>query len=221
MASACRRLHARGLLAGAEGNISVRLADGDLLVTPSGVDKGTIKGEDILHLEMLGAEYPRRALDHEAHRARRDNPRRPSSELGMHRACYDARHDVFAVVHAHPPAATGLATAGHSLPGDVLPELPVVVGPVALVPYARPGTPALGDAMKPFLPGHDAFLLANHGVTTVGVTLEEALLRLETVEQAARILVVARLLGGERRLTPEEAEVLGTLRVRPQSSSYE
>ena len=130
----------------------------------------------------------------------------------MHRACYAARGDVRAVVHAHPPAASGFATAGISLPADVLPELPVVVGPVALVPYGRPGTPALEQAMAPFLGAHEAFLLANHGVTTVGRTLEDALLRMESVEQAARILLVARLLGGEQRLDGSEAAALARLR---------
>ncbi|HYW32243.1 MAG TPA: class II aldolase/adducin family protein [Gemmatimonas sp.] len=221
MADACRRLHARGLLAGAEGNISVRLPDGSLLVTPSGVDKAEITASDILHLHSDGTAYHAGTLAGESSVNRRDIARRPSSELGMHRACYDARTDVFAVVHAHPPAATGLGTAGQTLPADVLPELPVIVGPVAMVPYGRPGTPALGEAMAPFLRGHDAFLLANHGVTTVGGTLKEALLRLETVEQAARILVVARLLGGERRLEPDEARALASLRTGPESSFNE
>jgi L-fuculose-phosphate aldolase len=129
----------------------------------------------------------------------------------MHLACYAARADVQAVVHAHPPVATGFATAGQGIPADVLPEIPVVVGPVALVPYGRPGTPALAAAMVPYLATHEVFLLANHGVTTVGRSLTDALLRLESVEQAARILAVARLLGGERRLPPGEAAALASL----------
>lgn len=206
IAAACRRLHARGLLAGAEGNISVRLADGSLLVTPSAVDKGTIRGEAMLHLggPERHEEPPRPSVGAPS----RDSARRPSSELEMHLRCYAARPEIGAVVHAHPPAATAFATAGRPLPADVLPELPVVVGPVALVPYGRPGTPALGDAMAPFLAGHDAFLLANHGVTTVGRTLTDALLRMETVEQGARILLGAALLGGARALDPAEAEAL-------------
>lgn len=216
IASACRRLHARGLLAGAEGNISVRLPSGELLVTPSGVDKASITGPQVLRLYADGTLHHEQlaARPHGDTRAG-DMRARPSSELGMHLACYHARGDACAVVHAHPPAATGFATAGLSIPGDVLPELPVVVGPVALVPYARPGTPALGDAMLPFLAAHDVFLLANHGVTVVGVTLEAALLKLETVEQAARILVVARLLGGTRSLGTTESLALSALFARP------
>lgn len=212
LAAACRRLHARGLLAGAEGNLSCRLPDGDLLVTASGVDKGAIDHTHVLrvhadgtpcHEERGGAPLG----DHPA----RDTPRRPSSELGMHLACYAARADVQAIVHAHPPAATGFAAAGIAIPADVLPELPVVVGPIALVPYGRPGTAALADAMRPFLPAHEVFLLANHGVTVVGRSIEDALLRMESVEQSARILAVARLLGGVRSLPPSEAAALASL----------
>lgn len=222
IASACRRLHARGLLAGAEGNVSVRLPAGDLLVTPSNVDKATISPEQIvrvyadgtLHHEQLEWGPPG---DGDAG----DRTARASSELGMHVRCYAARSDVHAVVHAHPPAATGFATAGLTIPADVLPELPVVVGPIALVPYARPGTGALAEAMGPFLSGHEAFLLANHGVTALGRSLEHAVLRMETVEQAARILLVARMLGGEQRLASAEAAHLAALYRSPIAEGYE
>jgi len=215
LAAACRRLHARGLLAGAEGNLSCRLPDGDLLVTASGVDKGTIDHTDVLRVHADGTlchEERRDAVPRDA--PARDTARRPSSELGMHLACYAARADVQAIVHAHPPAATGFAAAGLPIPADVLPELPVVLGPIALVPYGRPGTPALADAMRPFLAAHDVFLLANHGVTAVGRSIEEALLRMESVEQSARILAVARLLGGAQSLPPSEAAVLASLHPR-------
>lgn len=193
--------------------MSVRLDDGDLLVTRTGVDKRTITGADVLRVHGVGPLHHDRATPGSSRDdGGRDITRRPSSEVGMHRACYAARGDVRAVVHAHPPAASGFATAGIGLPSDVLPELPVVVGPVALVPYGRPGTPALEQAMGPFLRSHEAFLLANHGVTTVGRTLEDAVLRMESVEQAARILLVARLLGGEQRLAGSEAAALAQLR---------
>lgn len=216
IAAACRRLHARGLLAGAEGNVSVLLANGDLLITRTGVDKATMSGADVVTMHAGGSVHHDRGADHSPRDVTgRDITTRPSSEVGMHRACYAARGDVRAVVHAHPPVASGFATAGVGLPADVLPELPVVVGPVALVPYGRPGTPALELAMAPFLAAHEAFLLANHGVTTLGSTLDDALLRMESVEQAARIILVARLLGGEQRLDREEAFELAARRVAP------
>ena len=218
IAEACRRLHARGLIAGAEGNISVRLNTGELLITPAGVDKATITGARIVRVPAAGN------LRHDGVERLRVDTRsaelqdRPSSEMGMHRACYAMRADVGAVVHAHPPAATGFATAGVALPPDVLPELPVIVGSVALVPYARAGTPDLAAALTPFLAASNAFLLSNHGVTTVGATLEEAMLRMETVEQAARIILAARLLGGERRLSVTDMQGFASSRKREPSA---
>lgn len=216
LALACRRLHARGLLAGAEGNLSVRLSDDTLLVTASGVDKAGVGTAQVLRVwwrvtdgvPELTSACP---VHDGAGQEDGDRSLRPSSELEMHLACYAARPDVRGIVHAHPPAATGFATAGMPLPADVLPEVPVVVGPVALVPYGRPGTPALAAAMQPFLAAHEVFLLANHGVTAVGRTLTDALLRMESVEQAARIVAVARLLGGEQRLPAGEAVALASL----------
>lgn len=207
---ACARLHARGLLSGVEGNLSVRLSNGDLLVTPSGADKATLSPNTVIRLHADGT------LRHAAGTitdSARDTPHRPSSEVGMHVGCYAARPDARAVIHAHPPVATGFATAGCPIPADVLPEVPVVIGPIALVPYARPGTPALAEAMQPFLADHEVFLLANHGVTVLGTSLSDAMLRMESVEQAARIVLVARLLGGEQRLSTVEASALSALRL--------
>lgn len=184
------------------------MADGSLLITASGVDKGTITADQVVRVWADG----RPDTAEGASRAPGIPSLRVSSEVGMHRAIYAARPDVAAIVHAHPPAATGFAAAGMPLPVNALPEIPVVIGPVALVPYGRPGTPALAEAMHPFLANHDAFLLANHGVTTVGPSLTEALLRMESVEQAARIVAVARLLGGERSLPAEEVTALASHR---------
>lgn len=213
IAAGCRRLHARGLLAGTEGNCSVRLSDGTLLITASGVDKAAIDVAHILRRHADGTEYHILGANRDAsHTATGDSLARPSSEMQMHVAIYAMRPDVQAIVHAHPPAATGFATAARVLPANVLPELAVVVGPVALVPYARPGTPALADAMQPVVAQHEVFLLANHGVTVVGTSFTDALSRMESVEQAARILMVAELLGGPRVLPGEEAEALAQLR---------
>jgi len=221
LAAACRRLHAGGLLAGAEGNLSLRLSDGSLLVTASGVDKARIAATQVLRVHMDGTEHhdarnirsSRDAHDVRPTLSASDRALRASSELKMHLALYAARPDVQAVVHAHPPAATGFAAAGRALPADVLPELPVVVGPVALVPYARPGTQALADAIAACALDHEVFLLANHGVTAVGHSLNDAVLRLESVEQAARILLVSTLLGGAVPLPAGEAAALASLRL--------
>jgi L-fuculose-phosphate aldolase len=214
--AACRRLHTRGLLAGTEGNVSVRVNEGWMLITPSGADKATLDPEHVVLAPLLSGPHHHTSTSDRADRdaPTRDSNTRASSEIEMHRACYATRPDVRAVVHAHPPVATGLATAGKTLPANVIPELPVVVGPVALVPYARPGTPALGEAMALLLPGHEVFLLANHGVTAVGQSLEEALQRMESTEQAARIFFVAQLMGGAALLSAAEVDDLLALHPR-------
>jgi L-fuculose-phosphate aldolase len=223
--AACARLHARGLLAGTEGNVSVRLADGSLLATPAGADKATLGPGDLVRLHADGTMHHEvTAGDVSSNMQGSAGRGRASSEIRMHLRAYAERSDIGAVVHAHPPAATAFATAGRSLPADVLPELIVNVGRIALVPYARPGTEALPDAMMPWLRDHEVFLLANHGVTAVGATLESAVHRLESCEQGARILLGAQLLGGAQPLPTGEAEALraassSSIAVHPESAA--
>jgi len=191
----CRRLYERGLIAGPDGNVSVRLSDDRILVTSSGLSKVDVTVDDLVVVDARGARV--------------EGSRGPSSELGMHLRLYERRADVRAVVHAHPPTATGFAVAGESFMVPVLPEVILQMGGVPLVPYATPGTPAVGDALEPFIAaGHVAFLLANHGATTVGTTLEEAHQRMESLEHAARILLAARAAGRVNALAPAEAEAL-------------
>ncbi|MBL0172279.1 MAG: class II aldolase/adducin family protein, partial [Gemmatimonadaceae bacterium] len=122
----------------AEGNCSVRLRDGTLLVTPSGADKASLTAPQVLRRHADGTEYHNGGTATvTSDTSSGDSPPRPSSELQMHLGIYGSRADVMAVVHAHPPVATGFATAGRTIPADVLPEVPVVLGPVALVPYGR------------------------------------------------------------------------------------
>jgi L-fuculose-phosphate aldolase len=200
IAAACRRLHARGLLAGSEGNLSLRFDAETVLVSASAVDKATMEAAHVVRVSYDG-------------RVVQGGPGlRASSEFGMHHALYAARPGVMAIVHAHPPVATGFAAAGQELPANVLPEVPVVVGRIAAVPYGRPGTAALAAAMAPYVAEHDVFLLANHGVTVVGYSLEDAILRMESTEQAARIVLAARLLGGAQPLPPEEVTALASYR---------
>lgn len=196
----CRRLYERGLVGGSDGNVSVRISQDHILVTPRGFSKADVEEHDLV---LVTLEGKRIGGKHDV-----------SSEVAMHLAAYRARDDVRSVVHAHPPAATAFAVAGEGLPGDVLPELTVIVGDVPLVPYATPGTSALPEAMAPFLPNYDAFLLANHGVTTLGRTLGEAHQRMESVEHCANILLTARLLGRVNALGAEDVRVLVEARRR-------
>lgn len=196
----CRRMYERGLIAGPDGNVSVRITYDHVLVTPRGFSKANVEEHDLVLVSMAGTRIGGK---HEA-----------SSEVAMHLAIYHAREDVNAVVHAHPPVATAFAVAGLGLPGDVLPELAVQLGAVPLVPYATPGTDAMPEAMAPFLPNYDAFLLANHGATTLGCTLAEAHQRMESLEHCANILLTARLLGRVNALGTEDARLLEVARRR-------
>ncbi len=199
MALCCRQLAARGLIAGRDGNLSVRLGADRVLVTPSGFIKSLVTAADMVEVDVAGTP-------------RRKSSRKPTSELDLHLRILQHRPDVHAVVHAHPPAATGFAVAGQEIPGNLLPELIFVVGPVPLVPFGMPGTPELGDRVVPYLEGkrHHALLLANHGAVTMGKTLDEAWIRMESLEHAARIVTAARAIGeGEPR--PLAAEVVERL----------
>ena len=194
----CHRLYERGLIAGGEGNVSARLADGSILVTPAGASKIDVAEDDLVVVDRTGKRVA--------------GSGRPSSELGVHLRIYQLRHDVEAVVHAHPPFATAFAVAGEDLMAPVLPEILVQIGGVPLVPYATPGSPALANAIEPFLQLHDAFLMANHGATSYGSTLSIAHQRMESLEHAARILFSARALGHVSSLTDDQRDALLELR---------
>ena len=190
----CRRLYERGLIAGQDGNVSVRLDGGHILVTPAGLSKVDVTVDSLVELAPDGSPV---TLGRSA-----------SSEVGMHLCIYRARPDVRAVVHAHPPVATAFGVAGRDFMDAVLPEVIFHLGSVPLVPFALPGTPALGDAMAPYLAGHDAFLLASHGATTVGLSLRLAHQRMESLEHAARILHAAEMIGSPARLRDEDVAAL-------------
>lgn len=195
MALCCRQLAARGLIAGRDGNLSVRLGAERVLVTPSGYIKALVTAADIVEVDLAGKPRTR-------------SSRKPTSELDLHLRILRSRPDVQAIVHAHPPAATGFAVAGEEIPGNLLPELIFVVGRVPLVPFGMPGTPELGDRVVPYLEGkrHNALLLANHGAVTMGSTLDEAWIRMETLEHAARIIWFARSIGEPQALAQLEKD---------------
>jgi len=203
MALCCRQLAAGGLIAGRDGNLSVRLGLNRVLVTPSGLIKSLVTAADMVEVDLTG-------------RPHRRGRRKPTSELDLHLRILRHRPDVQAVVHAHPPIATGFAVAGEAIPDNLLPELIFVVGRVPIVPYGTPGTPELGDRIVPYLEGHDALLLANHGAVTMGSTLDEAWIRMESLEHSARIIVAARMVGRPQPLDVQSVERLEALRAQVQ-----
>ena len=200
----CRRLYERGLIAGPDGNISVRVGSNRILVTPSGMSKVDVEPDDLVEVTLQGERVA--------------GYRAPSSEVNLHVRIYSRRPDVQAVVHAHPPVATGFALAGEGFEANLLPEVTVQLGRVPVVPYATPGTGALPDACEPYLDSHDAFLMANHGAVTTGPSLLLAHQRMESLEHAARIVLTARLLGTVNVLTPAQVAELMSARARTKVS---
>ena len=199
-----RALHELGFLPAAAGNLSVRLADGRILATPSGAAKGELAPGDLILLRADGTPLRSRA------RGARGNKLRgaPSSEIQMHLRIYSLRPEVRAVCHAHPPVATGFAAAGRALDRAVLGEAAILLGAVPLAPYAAPGSADLGDSIAPFATRANAVLLANHGVVTFGEDLRTAAQRMEIVEHSARVTLVAELAGGAKLLSRAQVRTL-------------
>src|SRR5512140_38413 len=195
-----RRLDTLGYVPANDGNLSVRLAPREIVATVSGVKKGFLTRRDFT------------VIDPEGQPLRGGPP--VSTEVRMHLRLYAMRADVNAVVHAHPPTATGFAVAGIPLQQCVLPEVVATIGAIPLAPYATPSTEELPDSIAPFVADHDAILLSNHGAVTYGAGLTAAANRMETVEQFAKILFVARLLGSVNLLTPGQVEELNEIRPR-------
>jgi L-fuculose-phosphate aldolase len=195
-----RRLWTRGYVASNDGNISVRLDAGRVLTTPTGVSKGFMTPDMMVVTDMTGTKVA--------------GDRNASSELKMHLAVYEARPDVCAVVHAHPPLATGFAVAGIALDRAVLAEVITTLGSIPIADYATPSTAELPLAVRKYIGAHDGVLLANHGAVTVAGDLFAAYYKMETIEHFAHISLVARVLGGERLLSREEVQRLQGLRGR-------
>lgn len=193
----CRRMHERGLIAGGEGNVSVRLAPDRILITPSGVNKGFLKPSELAVLDAAG-------------NASRRGPK-ASSEFRLHLAAYAARPDCGAVLHAHPPHAIALTIADLPLSQDLIPESVVSLGRVPTAAYATPSTPALADGVGDLLVHHDIVMMARHGSVCVGPDLDTAYDRLESLEHTARITVIARSLGPVQPLDPIEIARLRAL----------
>jgi L-fuculose-phosphate aldolase len=193
-----RRMYARGYTASNDGNISVKLAADRLLMTPKSVCKGFMTPDMMCITDLDGKKI--------------QGDRDPSSEMLMHLEVYRQRPDVKAVVHAHPPIATGFAVAGIPLNRAVLAEVLTTLGSIPIAEYATPSTAELPAAVRKYITAHDGMLLANHGALTVGADLMGAYFKMETIEHFAKISLVARLLGGENLLAREEVARLQELR---------
>lgn len=195
-----RTLYDRGFVVAMDGNISVRLDAERILVTPTCMCKGMMSSDDLVIVTHSG---------HKLH-----GRRNVSSELGMHLLIYSMRPDVHAVVHAHPPTATGFAAAGVALDQALVSEVVLTVGKVPLAKYGTPGTAELTDALRPLIQNHCSILMANHGVVAYSSSLEQAFMCMETVEHFAKIALVARTLGTPQELPADHVRKLEAIRER-------
>lgn len=195
----CKRLHNRNMLSAADGNISLRVDTNVILFTPSGIAKAFMKPSDMAAVTL-------------------DNQiifGNPSSERLMHLEVFRQCPEAKAVVHAHPTTAIAWSIAKphlKKLPSDCLSEVILATGDIPFADYARPGTQAMGDVLKPFLPKHRAIILKRHGALTWGLDLDEAYRGMERIENSAQILAQAQALGGLNPLPPDEVAYLYELR---------
>lgn len=194
MIRVCRKLDALGFVPATDGNISARLDGKRILITPSMLRKGDIKESQLLVTDLQGKVLAGRG--------------KPSSEIKMHLYAYKMRPDIKAIVHAHPPFATAFAAAGLDLRAPLLPEVVLTVGPVPLARYATPSTEEVPRSMAPLIKEHQALLLANHGVLSLGQSLEEALQRMERVEHLAKISFLAQALARPKYLDKKQLQGL-------------
>jgi L-fuculose-phosphate aldolase len=183
-----------------DGNISVRMSDDRVLCTPTGVSKGFLSEDMLAICDMDGTQVA--------------GSMKISSEVRMHLEVYKMRSDINAVVHAHPPTATGFAVAGIELTQCILPEVILGLGGIPLAQYGTPGGPEIVEPMKPLIEEYDAILMANHGVVTMGKHVMDAHFKMETVEHFAKIALAAHQLGAVNTLERKQVDDLIGIRSR-------
>ena len=191
----CRKVWERGYVANHDGNLTCKIGGGRLLATPTAFSKGDVREEDLLVLDVAGKKLQGRW--------------RAFSELDVHLVAYKVREDVGAVIHAHPPTATGFSVAGVDVDPTILAEAVVSLGDrVPTLPFAMPGAETQVERLAKYLQFYDAVILKSHGVLCVGKDLEQAYLRLELVEHLARISLVSRQVGRTDHLTGHQVATL-------------
>jgi len=202
----CHRVYARGMVTATDGNLSVRLPNGNILTTRSGINKGMIGARDFVEVTPDGVQV--------------SGDGKASTEIDMHLFVYKHRSDVHAVVHAHPVYATGFATARLALDLCTFPEVIVGLGAIPLAGYATPSTKEVAESLRPFVHNSDAVLLANHGAVAYGANLYDAYFKMEKVEHAAQITFIAHMLGGPRPLSEDDVAKLRSASVQSYGKDF-
>ncbi|HET6847169.1 MAG TPA: class II aldolase/adducin family protein [Anaerolineales bacterium] len=193
----------RRLVTSNDGNLSARLDDSRIIITPAGVCKGRLQVQDLIVVDMQGRV------------SRQASGRRMSSETPMHLEVYLQRPDIGAVIHAHPVFATALSVADMEFPVDILPEGAMLLGEVPTTAFAAPATAEDAEAIRALIQTHDALLLRQHGTLTCGADLDAAMNILERVEFVAEVYQRAHSLGNVQRLAPDTLRRLGKFHERP------
>lgn len=183
----CHKVYAKGFVAAYDGNISCRTSNNTVLITRSGICKGDVKEKDIVEIDLNG-----KALSGKS---------KISTEHKIHLIAYKKRKEVNAVVHCHPVYATTFALLGKGLDKHFLPEVFLTLGKVPLCKYATPSTDHVPKSLEPYINYSWAMLLQNHGAVTLGKTLDDAYFKMEKLEHAAKIILLARLIGEPRELS--------------------
>ena len=190
----------KGYLAGYEGNISIRLANGNVLITPSGLHKGLLQPEHMIVITLDGVRVD---TPNDVNRGFKS-----SSETPMHLEAYRQRPDANAVVHTHAPHAVTLTLAGLPIAENLIPEVAVLLGSIPVTPYATPSSTENADAIRRVITDYDALVLERHGTLAIGKDLMEAFMRTETVESAAKLAYMTALLNVESQIPPHQLEKL-------------
>lgn len=184
----------RDYIVGADGNLSARLADGTVLITPAGAMKGFLSPGNLAHIDLGG-----KVLD--------DGPK-PSTETGIHLVAYHERPEMKAVLHCHPPHAVALTLAGIDMQLPIIPEIIVTIGGIPTAPFGTPGTPELPESIRAIVRCSDTLVMQNHGSVTLGLHLMDAYKKLDMLEHTAKILWLASCVGPVRPLPKEAVQKL-------------
>ena len=191
--------YAKGFIVGADGNLSARLADGTILITPAGAMKGFLSPPQLAHVDLEG-----RTLD--------GGPR-ASTETAIHLVSYCERPEMRAVLHCHPPHAVALTLAGIDMQIPLIPEIIVTIGGIPTAPFATPGTDELPNSIQAIVRCSDTVVMQNHGSVTLGSNLLDAFKKLDMLEHTAKILWLANCVGTVKPLGAEAvAKLLDTRR---------
>jgi len=196
----CHRLAKNMYVTGYGGNLAWKLKDDLLLITPTQMNKGTIKPKDVVFINLAGDIV--------------EGNRKPTGEMPMYLKFFNERHDIVSVIHCHPPnvCAMAISDGPNRLMRPLYPETTTEIGPVPVVPYAEPLTTTLADHFSPFLPKYNSFIMENHGLVTLSRgSIEWTLLNVEVLESTAQSIFLALQNGSIKELEREAVVRLGNV----------